>query len=86
MRSIVWISLAMLAMGATPASGAGTDRNPFTNPGSPIYGLDRAEFEAKWAKKCQADGHKPGTQGYLSCMAGEEERVRILFRPRGKGR
>lgn len=47
MRSIVWISLAMLVMGATTASGAGTDRNPFTNPGSPIFGLNRAEFEVK---------------------------------------
>ncbi len=58
--------------------------DPFTDLRSPLYGQDRKEYEAKWAQKCEQAGHKPGSEAFIRCLAREDERLRILFRPRGR--
>ncbi len=58
--------------------------DPFTDMRSPIYGQDRKEYEAKWARKCEQAGHSSGSAGYVACMASQEERLCNLHRPRGR--
>ena len=86
MRIFVCTLMALLFLGSVTAAAGGYWSDPFNDPGSPLYGMDRKEFEARWAHKCEQAGHKPGSQAFVACMAREDERLRILFRPRGKGR
>ncbi len=86
MRILVCTLMMLLFLGSTTAGAGYYGFDPFEDLSSPLYGMDRKEFEAKWAKKCEQAGHKPGSEAFGTCMARQYERLQILFRPRGKGR